>query len=126
MSVIMWIATSAWVCLVFGYLMRKNKRAHIALMIVGISIDLALVFYLQLTRDAIQKAVGFDLGLGAQLHIIFSSIAGILYFPVIYFGYRLIKVGPCPRLLFRHKALALPALAARSVGFFFMFSMWHE
>ena len=92
-------------------------------MLCGICTDIVMVVYLQLTREAIQKALGFELALLKQIHIGVSTTALILYFPVLYLGFRLLKRGSSPNIRRWHIRIALTAFAFRCLGFVFMFSM---
>ena len=120
----MWIASGAWFLLILGYLRRRTRRVHVSLMLAGIITDISLVLFLQFTRDAIQKALGFTLSTVQQLHILSSTIAFLLYFPVLYLGFRMIKAGVTPAMKQRHIQLGTMALLFRTVGFILMFSMW--
>ena len=77
-----------------------------------------------MTRSAIQSALAFSLKLLQQVHIGFSTIALLLYFPVLYLGFRLWRGGGRPGLRDLHRKLACAALFFRTLGFIFMFSMW--
>ena len=124
MTINMWIATTAWLLLVAGYLRRRDRRLHVRLMVSGIVLDILLVLYLQVTRSAIQSALAFSLKILQQVHIGFSTVALLLYFPVLYLGVRLVRGEKTPGLRERHMRVALAALAFRTLGFIFMFSMW--
>lgn len=120
----MTIASLAWLCLVLGYLARRKRSRHVPLVVAGIGADLGLVLYLQITREAVQTAVSFSLSPLEQIHILFSTLALVLYFPVLYLGIQLIRGQKTSRLL--HKRFAVTALIFRTLGFLFMFSMWQN
>lgn len=120
----MWIASFAWLCLVIGYLKRKERSVHIRLMLIGICTDIALVLYLQVTRSAVQTALKFSLTAFQQIHIGFSTLALLLYFPVLFLGIQLIKGTGSAHTKARHMVIAQTALILRTLGFLFMFSMW--
>ena len=124
MTIPMYIATTAWLLLVAGYFKRKERSLHVLLMRLGIGIDIGLVLFLQVTRSAIQTAASFKLSMLEQVHIGFSTLAFVLYFPVMYLGWKLLKGSDSPSTLIWHKRLALSAFAFRTLGFLFMFSMW--
>ena len=126
MTPFMWIASVAWICLASGYTRRKNRYQHVLLMCSGILLDLALVLYLEFTRDAVQTAMEFKLSVLKQLHIGFSTAALLLYFPVMFIGIKLLRGADRTRLLPLHKKFAVPALLLRTAGFIFMFSMWKQ
>lgn len=126
MSINMYIATLAWLLLVLGYLNRTNKALHVPLMLSGIVLDIALVLYLQVTRDAVHKALSFTLTPLQQLHVASSTIALVLYFPVLYLGFQLIKGNFAPKIRQFHIRIATTALVFRCIGFALMFSMWKD
>lgn len=125
MTLYMWIASLAWVLLVIGYFKRRCRNTHIKFMCAGIFTDILLVLYLQLTRGAIQKALEFSLEILKQLHIGVSTMALLLYFPILYLGYKLSQNPTDLKLRKLHKRFAIPALILRTLGFIFMFSMWN-
>ncbi len=120
---------SYWLLCV-GLWFRKTPQFHATLMSFGILIDIALVLVLQIKRSAIQEAMSFSLMPIQQAHIVFSTLALILYFPTLYLGFKLMKLrkteqtGP-EYLKTRkvHRVLGLFAFGLRTVGFFLMFSM---
>lgn len=95
-------------------------------MLTGITADITLVLYLQFTRSAIQKAIGPGLELLHRLHIVFSTVALLLYFPILYYGFKLLREGSSPEIVAKHKRVALPALIFRTIGFGLMFSLLHQ
>lgn len=123
MTLTMYIATLAWFLLSGGLVARKRKMLHVGLMLTGISLDIGLVLYLQITREAVQTALSFTLSPLELTHIAFSSCALLLYFPVLFLGCRLLKES---NLMLRrwHIRLALSAYVTRTFGFLFMFSMY--
>lgn len=123
MTVSMWIATLAWLLLSCGLIHRHSVSKHLPRVLSGITIDIVLVGYLAITRDAIQTALQFDLSVLNQLHILCSTIACILYFPLLYVGFRLLKKRSSQILRRIHKRLAFTAYLFRTAGFIFMFSM---
>ena len=124
MTIYMWIATVAWLCLMSGYLARKKRSTHVNLMRAGIFLDIGLVLFLQFTRGAIQTALSFELALLKQLHIAASTIALLLYFPILYLGFQLLKGKGTAEMRARHIRLGTTALIFRTLGFLLMFSMW--
>jgi hypothetical protein len=119
----MWLASLAYLSLCLGILARRrNTHTHARLMCFGVLIDVSLVLTLQLQRDAIATAVAFTLVPLQQAHIVVSTIALILYFPVAYLGWRSWKdPNFTARLL--HRKLGVTAFILRSLGFLLMFSM---
>ncbi|MCB9029781.1 MAG: hypothetical protein H6619_01910 [Deltaproteobacteria bacterium] len=120
MTVNMYIATFAWACMLLGFLRRHDRAKHVPLMLTAIFTDIALVLYLQITREAIQKAVSFTLEMLQMIHIGFSTVALLLYFPVLFLGFKLLKGHDVKKW---HVRFALTAFFFRTMGFFFMFSM---
>ena len=121
MTLYMWIATVAWGLLVIGYLFRKQRQLHVTLMLSGIAVDLSLVLFLEITRDAVQTALGSDVSLLEYVHIAASTGAVICYIPTLYFGWKLL--GGEIKYRKAHVRVAVIALALRTIGFIFMFSM---
>ncbi|MBX7137705.1 MAG: hypothetical protein K1X83_06945 [Oligoflexia bacterium] len=124
MTLQMLIATCAWLLLVLGYCQRYQRSRHVPLVLAGIGTDLALVLYLQITRGAVQKALAFDMTLLNQLHVGFSTAALLLYFPILYLGFRLVRGDKSAALRITHARLARVCLGLRTAGFILMFSMW--
>lgn len=124
MTIYMWIATVAWIALVVGYAQRRDRARHVAFMRTGIFLDFGLVLYLEVTRGAVEKALGFSMKLLPQLHIAASTIALLLYFPVLLLGYKLVKGTGKPETKAWHVRFALSAFFFRTLGFLLMFSMW--
>ena len=79
----MYFATIAWLVLVIGYLQRRTRSRHVPLMLAGIFMDIGLVLYLELTKHAVETALEFKLSTLQQLHIASSSVALLLYFPLL-------------------------------------------
>ena len=88
-------------------------------MLTGISLDIILVLYLELSRNAVDTALSFKLEPIAQAHIAVSTLALILYFPLLYLGYKLSKGEQTKRQI--HKKLGITAYSLRTLGFIFMF-----
>lgn len=123
MTIPMYIATTAWLSLVAGLLSRKNRKLHVKLMLTGISLDVALVLFLQITREAVQTALKFELSALQHTHIAFSTAALLLYPLVIFLGWGLYNSPQNSALRQRHRAIAILCFILRTLGFLFMFSM---
>ncbi|MCB0337473.1 MAG: hypothetical protein KDD62_14250 [Bdellovibrionales bacterium] len=123
MTINMYIATVAWILLILGYTKRFDRKKHVPLVLSGIGLDIALVLYLQVTRSAVQTALEFELSILEQMHIWMSTLALLLYFPVLFLGFKLVKGNAPEGYLEKHKKLATTALILRSCGFILMFSM---
>ncbi len=120
----MYIATLSWLCIMLGYVKRYELKKHIPLVLVGIGTDILLVLYLEVTRSAIATAAEFSLKPLQQIHILFSTIALLLYFPTMYYGFKMLITGERGSTKKAHMKVAKLALFFRSLGFIFMFSMW--
>jgi len=118
----MYIATAMWLLMVLGFLNSKNRRLHVPLVLTAMLGDLVLVLYLEFTREAVETALQFKMKMLQQIHIGVSTIALILYFPLTYLGFQMLKGNYQFRTL--HRKLALTTLTFRSLGVLFMFSMW--
>lgn len=119
----MYIASIAWALLLTGYAFRRTRSLHVPLVLGGIFLDISLVAYLEWSRGAIEKAVSFDMNGLQQVHIAMSTVALVLYFPVLGLGMRLFGDSENYSLRDLHKRVALTALIFRTLGFIFMFSM---
>jgi hypothetical protein len=75
MTLNMYMAAVAWLCLVIGFLGWKRRRTHLIFVVCGIVIDVGLVLYLQVTRSAVQTALSFSLHPLQQIHIGVSTLA---------------------------------------------------
>lgn len=120
----MMIATVAWLLFSAAYVLRTRRMIHIALANSAILLDVALVLQLQVSRGAVQTAASFSLAVLPQIHILMSLIALLLYFPVLWLGWKMVLRGPCARTKLIHIKLAMAAYLFRTLGFAFMFSMW--
>lgn len=124
----MMIAGLNYFILLTGYGIRKRQpAAHRILMTIGILGDLALVLTLEVNRHAIHTALAFKLSFLQQAHIFVSSIATVLYLPVLLSG---VAIWLSPHFEYRidwirswHPRLGVGALIFRSLGFLLMFSM---
>ncbi len=123
MTINMYIATVAWLLLTYGFLKRKSRTIHVPCMLSGIALDFALVIYLQLTKEAIQTAVSFNLSFWQQAHIAVSSIAMLLYLPIIFLGFKLFYKTASASQRQIHTRIGKTALLLRTCGFVLMFSM---
>ena len=118
------LATIAWLSLVLGWFSRKRRHWHLPLVLNGMFLDITLVCYLEYDRHALGSAFSFKLEPLAQLHILASSVACLLYLPVFWLGSRLFYAPGDQVLRARHRNLAQLALGFRTLGFVLMFSMW--
>lgn len=118
------VATISYFCLLMGLAFKKRKKVHAALMGTGIFIDLAIVLILEVTRHAVNTALDFSLSPLQQLHIATSTIATVLYFPVVALGvFRFLGKGDSDRSRRLHMKLGISAFVFRTLGFLLMFSL---
>lgn len=121
----MWVASFNFCLLWVGIsFLKTSKKVHAALMGTAIVSDLILVLLLQIERNAVQTAASFTLSPLEQAHVLSSLVATLLYFPLMFYGLKLLR-RPEERSIYiqRHRALGLAAIAFRTLGFFLMFSM---
>ena len=116
------LATLAWLLLVAGWAARRNRRVHVPLVLAGIALDLALVGYLEFSRHVIEKTVSEQFSAMRWAHIATSTIAVVLYIPTLILGFRLLRGGDFV-VRRRHAAVAVTALAMRTVGFICMWAV---
>jgi len=116
-------ATVAYALLVTGLLVRKKRNLHVTFMASGLAIDFALVVILQIQRNVIKEAVTEQYSLLERGHIIASTLAFGLYFPVIVLGLRQLLGYGSPTDRLWHIRIALTAFVLRSVGFLLMFTI---
>ena len=120
----MTLATIAYCSLVTGLILRKSRVIHSKLMRFGIFLDITIVLILQVQRHAVQTALKFSLSPLQQAHIGASLIATLLYFPVLYLGWTLLKNPSRSRELRNlHIRVGVTAFIFRSAGFLLMFSL---
>lgn len=120
-TVYMTIAAFNYLIILAGFLLRKvNRRIHVTLLSLGILFDLSLVLLLELQRDAIATAVSLKLSPLNQAHIYFSSLATLLYIPMVITGIMILKKERC-RIW--HRRLGYGTIFFRTLGFLLMFSM---
>lgn len=116
-------ATVAYGFLVTGLLVRTRRDIHPWLMASGLFIDLILVIVLQIQRGVIQGAVTESYSMLQRGHILSSTIAFALYFPLVYFAVRqLLRIGDAKERLW-HIRIGVTAFSFRSVGFVLMFTI---
>lgn len=123
MTFSMLVATFSFLVITLGVLNRKKQRRHVSCMLLGLGLDISLVLYLQITKDAVQIAAKMSLPVLEQIHILFSTLALLLYFPVIVLGLKLLQNCGNMRTRSLHIKLAILAYISRTLGFLFMFSM---
>ena len=116
-------ASLAYFMMIGGLLVRKwsDKTLHARLMTTAILLDISIVLILELQRSAIDTAVSLNLSPLQMAHIGTSSIATLLYFPVLILGLLLWrKKSTTPKMRTWHLRLAIPAFVFRTLGFILM------
>jgi hypothetical protein len=87
----------------------------------GALLDLVLVLVLEAGRGAIAEALSFEMSLPQQLHILFSTLALVAYFPLIVLGAQVFRGSS--RWTTTHRSLGIVAIGLRTLGFLLMFSL---
>jgi uncharacterized membrane protein YozB (DUF420 family) len=123
MSFQMILASFSWILLATGIFFKSKRRIHVPLMLSGITLDFSLVAYLQITKNAVDKVLNDSMDLLMLLHVGSSTIALILYLPVLYLGFSLLRRPRNLATVNIHKKVALTAFFFRTLGFILMFSM---
>ena len=127
------LATLAFGLLLSGIsaLPSKNFMLHSRFMRAGIFLDISLVLFLQLTRNAVKTAVVEPLTFFQMIHIGSSLTTVLLYVGVLIFGYRLLKHQKNPLELEqylvtrkRHLLLGKLCIALRTIGYMSMYSFY--
>lgn len=117
-------ATLSYFLILRGFLLRKtNQQLHSKLMKYGMLMDLLLVLVLELTRSATKTAIAMELLPIQQVHILFSTLAVIGYFPLFILGQKHLKGAGSVQTRVWHKRIGILTFVFRSLGFFLMFSM---
>jgi hypothetical protein len=115
------IAAFNYLLILYGFLHRKsNRQRHVRFVVSGIILDLALVLLLQFQRDAVGTALSFKLSFLNQAHILTSTIATVLYFPMMITGVMLLKKEHLRNV---HRRLGTATILFRTLGFILMYSM---
>lgn len=123
MTSYMLVASIAYLFLASGVYFRKTKNVHARLMAIGIALDLLIGVILQIQRSAVQTAFSFKLDALQQAHIATSTLAVILYIPIMYLGWQRLQGRLGAQAGFWHRRLGVAAFLARTAGFILMFSM---
>jgi hypothetical protein len=116
-------ASLSYSLMILGVLNRKNTRVHAPVMGTAISIDLLIVLTLEIQRHAVNTALEFSLTPLQQIHIGFSTLATVLYFPIVALGLLRLKGRTGENSAHWHKRLGVAAFIFRTSGFILMFSM---
>jgi hypothetical protein len=117
------LATFSYLCLLVGFLHRKNRNIHAGLMLTGMSLDLLLVLVLEFQRSAIATSASGSLSSFQIAHVIFSTLAVAFYFPTAVLGFKRFRGTLEKQKEKRHLQFGVIAFTLRTVGYFLMFSM---
>jgi Kef-type K+ transport system membrane component KefB len=123
MNVPILIASGAWILLTAGLISRHRPTTHRVLIVIAIVTDVALVLHLQVTRGAIQQALSFERAALQQAHIAVSTLALLLYFPLLWFLTRPLHGSAITTTHPRYARLLPLVYGLRTLGFLLMFSM---
>lgn len=114
-------AILAWLLLANGLILRKKTALHAPLMLSGIFLDMAIVCYLQVSKNAVQTALAMNMSPLRQLHVVSSTLAFILYPAVLYLGCELLQGKR--KLISLHVRLAIASFAFRTIGLLCMLAL---
>ena len=85
------------ILLVYGITQRFRPKIHIPVMLIAFVLDVALVLYIELSRDATGQALGWnDLPGIMQIHIFLSTMTVVMYLVQIASGFIRWKKGGMP------------------------------
>lgn len=116
-------ATFAYGLMISGMYFRKTDNlAHRRMMYSAMAIDLSLVLLLEAQRNAIGTVIAMDLGILPFAHVACSTLALLLYGPMILLGRKLTN-DDRPGIRLWHRRLGITAFCFRTLGFFLMFSL---
>ena len=116
-------ASLAYLLLVSAVGLRKKIKFHIPLALLAVAFDFVLVLLLEFNRDVIGLLSTKDYTPLQYGHVLSSSLAFFLYFPTVYFGFKLLKNRSDRPLKKRHLKFAVLAFILRTLGFLMMFSI---
>ncbi|MGE0171168.1 MAG: hypothetical protein AB7T49_00200 [Oligoflexales bacterium] len=119
----MGIATGAYTLMVSGLIFRRRPKIHSKFMATAISLDLGVLVTLEIQRHAIDTALSFSLSPIQQMHVATSSVATILYFPILFLGWKQLYRKATARGRLLHMRLGIAAFVFRTFGFLLMFSL---
>jgi len=86
-TVLRTLSVCVYILLIIGFANRGRRRVHIPLMTTAFAIDMAMLLYIELSRDAIATARTTHSGL-LQFHIGLSVVVIVLYLGQVYTGIR--------------------------------------
>lgn len=114
MGVPHYVSLVALLLVALGLALRRRAKLHMALMTAAFLVDLALLLYVEFTRQAVEKALsGGDALL--YFHIAVSLGVLVLYVLQIRLGLRLYRGQPIVRV--RHRQLGVVFVVLRLLNF---------
>ena len=114
------LATLAFALLVAALFTHRNRKLHVPLAISGMALDLALVLILEFSRGVIVMTVEKDWSWTQWTHIGSSTLAVLMYFPVMWYGIQILRGAAGKKARSAHKHSAHLAITLRAIGFGFM------
>jgi len=114
------LASLAFLLLVGALVQHRNRKIHVPLALSGMALDLALVLILEFSRGVIVMTVEQHWSWAQWTHIGASSLAVLMYFPVLWYGIKILRGGAGKGARAAHKHSAHLAFALRAIGFGFM------
>jgi hypothetical protein len=114
------LATLGLLLLLVGWSQRRKRSVHVPLVASGMAIDLALVLILEFGRGVVEMTFEKEWSVAQWTHISTSTLAVLVYFPVIWYGVRLLRGTATPAMRVLHRRTANLALTLRTIGFAFM------
>jgi hypothetical protein len=109
------VSTLVLVLIGLGLSLRKQPRRHALCMRLAFAIDLTLVLYLEVARQAVETAIAGGGGWLLPLHVTVSVLAALGWGLQLWLGQRLLRGQTVLRV--RHIQVGLFFLAARLVNY---------
>ncbi len=99
------------ICLLIatGIYHRHNRKRHVPLMLTAFGLDMLMVLYIELTRDAINEAIHPPHPF-VTFHVVISVLVVVLYLTQLFSGLKLLKFGTHRRF---HKISAAAFIVMR-------------
>lgn len=108
------VSSLVLVLIALGLRFRRQRRVHIPLMISAFALDLGLVLWIELNRQAVEQALAGVQGL-LLFHILVSLLVLVLYAALIASGLGWLKARPWG--IAWHRRLALAFIVCRLTNF---------
>lgn len=114
------LATMTYCFLIYGIFFVADRKTHRLVMMTSITMDILLVLFLELSRQAIKTTVSNELNIFQLGHVLSSTIAIVFYLITAYYGHKAFNGQAVGKI---HIKLGWLAFIFRSVGFVLMFSL---